>query len=72
MRIRKGIDRREFWCCLRTCVAKATTVEDQLVIEAVRGEDNDAPKVVATIRELEKRLRLSQPYTWMLYMRYLK
>ena len=39
IRIRKGI---EFWrCCLQTCVAKATTVEDQL--EAVRGEHNHAP-----------------------------
>ena len=64
----------KFWrCCLLTCVAKAITVEDKL--EAVRGEHNHAPnsaknkaeKVVATMRELEKRWRLFQPYTWMLY-----
>ena len=42
LRIRKGNEGREFWrCCLRTCVAKATTVEDKL--EAVRGEHNHAP-----------------------------
>ena len=43
--------------CLQGCVAKATTVEDQL--EAVRREHNHAPnsakcnaeKVVATIRK---------------------
>jgi len=39
----------------------------------VRGDINmpnaiKTEKVVATIRELEKRLRLSQPYTWMLYI----
>ena len=71
MRIRKEIDRWEFWqCCLQACVAKAATVEDQL--EAVRGEHNHVPnsakcntdKVVPTIRKRarEKRLRLSQPY----------
>ena len=58
MRIRKGIDGREFWrCCLQACVAKATTVEDQL--EAVRGDINHVPNsakcntemVVATIRK---------------------
>ena len=57
IRIRKGI---EFWrYCLQKCVAKATTVEDQL--EAVRGGYNHAPnsakcnaenfKVVTTIRK---------------------
>ena len=57
MRIRKGFDGQEFCRCLQTCVAKATTVEDQL--EAVGGEHNHAPnsakcmaeKVVATIRK---------------------
>jgi len=58
MRIKKGIDGQEFWlCCLRTCAAKTTIVEDQL--EAVREEHNHAPnsakhkaeKVVATIRK---------------------
>ena len=79
LRIRKGIDRQEFWQrCLWACVAKVITVEDQL--EAVRGEHNHAPnlakcnteKVVATIRELEKRLRLSHPCTRMLYICYFK
>ena len=41
--IRKGIEGWEFWwCCLRTYVARATTVGDQL--EAVRWEHNHAPK----------------------------
>ena len=55
LRIRKGIEGREFWrCCLRTCVARATTVGNQL--EAVRGEYNHAPKekVQATGAEVQQ------------------
>ena len=76
MRIRKEIDGQEFWrCCLRTCAAKATTVEDQL--EAVRKEHNLVPnlakrkaeKVVATIRELKEEVETAPTiYMDALYM----
>ena len=69
MRIRKGIDGREFWrCCLQACVGKATTVEDQL--EAVRGDiTTRLTQLNATQkrwwpqyeRELEKRSRPGCP-----------
>ena len=40
--IRKGNEGREFWrCCLRSCKAKATTLDD--AVEAVRGEHDHAP-----------------------------